>query len=113
MTVDASGGHIPERYLGRRLRDAREDAGLKQSELADAIGVHLRTVQRYETLRSLYDVKRKTIAAWALATGVPLTWLETGQAPRFGGPDGGTSVVAGPGFEPGTSGLHAGLRAVA
>lgn len=82
MTIDPGTGHIPARYLGRRLRDAREDAGLSQTELASKIEVGRRTVVRYESARSLYDVQRKTMAAWALATGVPLTWLETGAVPN-------------------------------
>ncbi|WP_366125335.1 helix-turn-helix transcriptional regulator, partial [uncultured Microbacterium sp.] len=108
MSIDPGGSHIPERWLGRRLRDAREDAGLTQTEIANLLGIGRRTVIRYESATDVAETRRPVLIAWALATGVPRTWLETGQAPRGEGPDGGTSVVAGPGFEPGTSGLPGG-----
>lgn len=71
--------HIPVWTLGDRLRKARENAGLSQQELADAIGVARNTVGNGE----LGDHRPLpiTLRAWADATGVPLTWLLTGDTP--------------------------------
>lgn len=81
---------------------------MTQTELAELLGIGRRTVIRYEATATVGETKRPVLIAWALATGVPLAWLETGQAPHLGGPDNGSSMVAGPGFEPGTSGLPGG-----
>jgi transcriptional regulator with XRE-family HTH domain len=77
----ATGIHVPVWTIGDRLRKAREDRGLTQPELADLIGVSRSTVGNYEvgqTTRHMPIVLR----GWAEATGVPLTWLTTGNAPR-------------------------------
>lgn len=91
MSIDLDSGHVPARHIGRRIRDAREDAGLSQAELGTATGIGGRTIQRYE--RGDVQVKRPALVAIALATGAPLTWLETGQAPRGEGPDGGQGAL--------------------
>lgn len=61
---------------------------LDQQEFADLLGMTRGTVRNYE---SGVTTRRKPIymRAWALATGVPIEWLETGQDPRPVGPDGG------------------------
>lgn len=69
--------------LTDRLRKAREHAGLKQQELADRIGVSRGAVGNYE--QGITEPKRPVLLSWALATRVPLKWLQTGQR----GPDGG------------------------
>lgn len=72
--------HIPEWTLSDRLRKAREDAGLSQQQLADRLAVSRNTVGNAETgARRPLPI---TIKAWADATGVPLPWLLTGEAPR-------------------------------
>lgn len=65
---------IPQWTLGDRLAKARKDAGLKQQELADRIGVSRKTVARLEAdtdgaKNLLY------LEAWAEATGVERGWL--------------------------------------
>lgn len=103
MTIDAAGGQVPEITLGWRLRIARETAGMDQQQLHEATGIARNTISNYEN-GATNKVKPLYLRTMALALGVDPTWLETGQAPRGnGGPDG----VAGPGFEPGTSGLRA------
>ena len=106
MTTALDFGHIPERHIGRRLRDAREDTGMSQREFAEATGIGQRTVTRYEQATGPDGLKRPVLVAWAVAAGVSLVWLETGERPEpLPGP--GLSVVAGTGFEPVTSGSRA------
>ena len=86
-------GSIPAFTIGDRLRKAREFAGLDQGQLADAMGVSRKTISNNEG----GGVKPRTIVvrAWALATGVDVTWLETGEAPMDpGDPDGGVPVTS-------------------
>lgn len=82
---------VPEWTVADRLRKAREVAGLEQAELARDIDVARQTVGNYE--RGAVQPRRIVLKAWALRTGVPLEWLETGKAnPRQGGPDGGSAL---------------------
>lgn len=52
------------RWVGDRLRELREGAGLSQAELADAVGVSRETIARWETNQrepnwtSVYDLAR-------------------------------------------------------
>lgn len=71
------GEHIPELTLGRRLMLARVDAELTQAELAQRIDVSKRSVVNYESDST--TPRRHVLLSWALATGVPLAWLETGD----------------------------------
>ncbi|CAB5216948.1 HTH_XRE domain containing protein [uncultured Caudovirales phage] len=108
MSIQPQTGHIPVYTIGRRLRDAREDAGYSQAAFADATGISRRTIQTYEGTDDPTVIKRPALIAWSWITGVPMFWLETGKAPEDDrGPDGGAfaPVVAGRGFEPLTSGL--------
>jgi transcriptional regulator with XRE-family HTH domain len=82
-------GRIPVFTMGDRLRKAREVVGLDQSEFAEQLGVSRGTVSNYER-SSTENRKPIVIRAWALATGVPLEWLQTGEgAPTATPPDGG------------------------
>ncbi len=84
MTTAVDFGHIPERTIGRRLRDAREDTGMSQSEFAEATGLSRRTISRCEQAADLSEIKRPTLLSWAFATNVPLEWLRTGIVPSSG-----------------------------
>ena len=66
----------PEWTLTDRLQKARHVAGLDQVELAARLGVHERTVKRYEAGQGS---KRTVLLAWALACGVDPVWLEKGE----------------------------------
>jgi transcriptional regulator with XRE-family HTH domain len=110
MSTQPTFSHIPERTIGRRLRDAREDTGMSQARFAEVTGIAQRSISRYEQATELDEVKRPILLSWAFATSVPMAWLETGQAPHEGGPD---DAVAGTGFEPVTSGLPARSNVVA
>ena len=79
---------VPAWTLGDRMRKAREHAGLKQSELAEEIGVGRSTIVTYETDRS--QPSRPVLLSWALRCGVPFEWLaDTGPTTW-----GGTQVAA-------------------
>jgi transcriptional regulator with XRE-family HTH domain len=81
MSTQPQFGHIPERTVGRRLRDAREDTGMSQAQFAQATGIAQRTVSRYEQASDASGMKRPNLLAWSFATGVPVIWLETGVTP--------------------------------
>ncbi|VXC20761.1 helix-turn-helix transcriptional regulator [Aeromicrobium sp. 9AM] len=81
-----------------RLELARRAAGYTQAQLGDAIEMSVGTVKRAEN--GTGPLKRPLLAAWAMATGVSVQWLETGEAPA-GDPDGG-HVVRHQGLEPRT-----------
>jgi len=85
-------GSIPAFTVADRLRKAREVARLEQCDLAAAIDVSRGTVSNYE--RGSVQPRVIVMKAWALRTGVPLSWIQTGdgnegEAPRPDGPDGG------------------------
>lgn len=79
MTSAYERGNIPEIQLHHRLRIAREYAQLEQSELADRMGISRTSVSAAESGRK--SPRRITLNAWALACGVPASWLLTGQEP--------------------------------
>lgn len=64
---------IPVWSQGDRLRKAREVTGLSVQDFADRIGVSDQTVRNAE--RGSHAVRKITINAWSLATGVPIAWL--------------------------------------
>lgn len=68
---------IPEWTVADRLRKAREHAGMKQSELAEEIGVSRNSISNYES--SVVAPRRIVLNAWSRATKVPLAWLMTGS----------------------------------
>ncbi|HET6917186.1 MAG TPA: helix-turn-helix transcriptional regulator [Acidimicrobiales bacterium] len=81
-------GIVPEWTRGNRLRRAREFVGLGQKEFADRLGVSRNTVSSAEN--DTVEVRRITLNAWAMVTGVSAAWLETGAGSVTPGPDGGT-----------------------
>ena len=91
MTQQTIVGHIPAWTVGDRLRKAREDANLSQKELADLTGVSQRSISAYEGQAK--PPRRPVLLAIHMATGVPMEWLETGQA-STPGPE-GTSAPGG------------------
>ena len=70
-------GSVPKSTLADRLRKAREHAGLEQAELAERMGVGRNTVSNYE--RASHAPREIVLRAWAMATGVPVEWLRTGD----------------------------------
>ncbi|WP_159233465.1 helix-turn-helix transcriptional regulator [Mycolicibacterium vanbaalenii] len=77
MTTAYESGSVPQIEVRHRLRIAREHAGLEQDQLAELIGVSRNTVGNAEKGR--VQPRRITINAWALACGVPASWISTGK----------------------------------
>lgn len=69
--------------------------GLNTREFAERIGVSQPTVTNAENDNNKNGVRKITLNAWALATGVPVEWLETGANPDGdnNGPDGGAQLT--------------------
>ena len=92
MTSAYNQGHIPEIQLRHRLRIAREHAGLDQGQIAELMGVSRNTISNAET--GAVTVRKIVINAWALACGVPVAWLLTGEPPASGpDPTSGLGII--------------------
>ncbi len=80
---------LGQQELGRRIRQAREDAGLTQSELADRIGLsHPQSISRYE--RGETEVPQKRLRRIADETGKQLNHFladEVDSAPAVSAED--------------------------
>lgn len=83
-----------EFVLTDRLLKSLRVAGMNATSMGAAIGVHRNTVNNYLSGRS--PIERRTLIAWAFATGVPVGWLETGEysTDPKGGPNGGVPVTS-------------------
>ena len=92
-------GKVPTWTVADRVRKARESAGMKQNELAEKVGMSRGGIARIEQGKG--EPRRTTLIAVSFATGVDLTWLETGETPAENGPGGG-GVVRHQGIEPRT-----------
>ncbi|OBJ48119.1 hypothetical protein A9W94_00590, partial [Mycobacterium asiaticum] len=97
MTTAYESGNVPPIEIRHRLRIAREFAGLEQRELADLIGVSRNTIGNAET--GGVKPRRITLNAWALACGVPVSWILNGD-----GPAGKPPMHPGPGPSKGPDG---------
>ena len=75
---------VPAHTMGDRYRRARLNAGYKNvQEFADLLGIGRNSVATVESDR--HAPRKIVVRAWAMATGVPEKWLETGETPS---PDG-------------------------
>lgn len=97
MTTAHRRGFIPALPPELRLEIARRTIAASQREFAEQLGVSKNTVQRAE---SGYPIKRSTLLAWAMVTGVDLDWLEHGTVPTDGGPDQGIGPTGGKHLSP-------------
>ena len=84
-------GAVPHFTVADRVRKAREYAGMQQTELANAAGMARSGVARIESGKG-GTPRRSSLIAIAFATGVDLTWLETGETPDPDNPVGGSEV---------------------
>lgn len=62
--------------IRRRIRQARDEAGLTQQELADLLGVHKRTVENYENVR----VPWRALPQLETVLNRPVGWFLRGDA---------------------------------
>jgi transcriptional regulator with XRE-family HTH domain len=85
MSQQTELGTIPAWTVGDRLRKARESTGMDRQQMALAIGISRRSIATYEASDQL--PRRPILVTWALATGVPRDWLETGKAHSPEGPN--------------------------
>jgi transcriptional regulator with XRE-family HTH domain len=65
--------HPIDEFIGRRIREERLLAGLKQDELAAAIGVRFQQVHKYETASNRVSGSRLCMIANVL--GIPVASL--------------------------------------
>lgn len=64
--------------IGDRLRQVREDLGLSQPQMAEALGMPFGTYQAYEQDRS---AQKASMLARLAERGIDLNWLLTGRGP--------------------------------
>ncbi len=67
-----------------RLRRALRVADVSSNDMADYLGVSRNSVSAWINGRT--EPSTQTTRLWALRTGVPYMWLETGEAPNEPGP---------------------------
>lgn len=87
MTQSIDTGVVPEFDTADRMRKALRVGDVGVQEMADYLGVARNTVGNWINGRNEPSVQ--TLRLWALRTGVPFRWLETGEAPTGTNPDGG------------------------
>ena len=68
-----------------RLGKALDAAGISNNEMAEYLGVSRNTISNYISGRT--DPKREVMLLWAMRTGAPLAWLETGDWPSIDDPN--------------------------
>ena len=94
MTTDPASeaaGRIPPLSLGWRFQMSLRQAEMSVQDMADELGASRSTLSRWMNDRGT-PPKAAFVKQWALRTGVPYTWLATGEAenPRPVDPDGGS-----------------------
>lgn len=92
MTSQPFTSVVPEFTLGDRLRKARSLTGLTTRQFVERIGVSHGTITNAEGEK--VEIRRITLQAWAMATGVPVEWLVSGSTTTSPTPtsDGGVGV---------------------
>lgn len=68
---------MPEWTRGDRMRKALESAGVSIGDMAEYLGVSRGTVSTW--LHDKFTPGRQTMRLWAIRTGAPLEWLESGS----------------------------------
>lgn len=97
MSTEVSTGTIPDITRGDRMRVSLRHASLGVQEMAAYLDVSRNAVSNW--INDRVTPSKQTMRLWALRCGVPLEWLETGQAP-VGGP--GPGAARSEGLEPPT-----------
>lgn len=89
MTQQLTAGAVPQLTLGWRLKMALGEMSVQA--MAEELGVSRATLSRWMGDKGAAPA-RAYVAQWALITGVPFLWLQTGESPHQGKPDGGDSL---------------------
>lgn len=78
---------VPEWDTADRMRKTLRDRDIAVQEMADYLEVSRNTVSTW--INGRIEPSHQTLMLWAMRTGVPVKWLETGRSPHPDGPDGG------------------------
>ncbi|WP_366938970.1 helix-turn-helix transcriptional regulator [uncultured Microbacterium sp.] len=76
-------GEVPQWTIADRLRKARESAGFEQRDFAARTSMSRATISAAENGHRVPS--KANLKLWALATGVPYTWILNGETPPTGG----------------------------
>jgi transcriptional regulator with XRE-family HTH domain len=74
-----------------RMRRALRVSGIAVGDMAEYLQVSRNTVTAWINGRN--EPRRRDLAAFAMRTGFPVKWLETGEEPDDGGTPGGIQAV--------------------
>lgn len=75
-------GEIDRAAISLRLAQARAEVALSQSEMAELLTVHFRSVQNYESPKK-HVIPFDRLEQWAQITGRSKEWLLHGDEPRI------------------------------
>lgn len=98
MTVMPNPGAIPQWDRADRLAKSLAHAHVSVQEMAEYLGVSRNTIGNYLGRRTEPD--KRTVTLWALRTGVPLAWIQTGSTDGTGPDDSGKRATRGYGLLP-------------
>ncbi|MGV0868469.1 helix-turn-helix domain-containing protein [Corynebacterium kalidii] len=73
------------------MRKALEVSGVTALEMSEYLDISRFTVSRY--INGKADAPLQAVRLWALRTGVPFEWLQTGKTPDPDHPDGGSELL--------------------
>lgn len=80
---------VPQFTKGDRLAKALDFAGMSVADMADYLVLTRNTIGNYISMRT--KIPGPALKLWAMRTGVPVEWIETGMIPQGGG--GGASTL--------------------
>ena len=93
MSVEREMSARLEFDLADRMRRALRISGVTVQDVADYLGVARNTVSTW--INGHIVPSKQTLRLWAMRTGVPFAWLETGTAPvDDNGPETGINTAA-------------------
>lgn len=88
MTQSIEIDMIPEFDTADRMRKSLRASNVGVQEMAEYLGVARNTVGNW--INGRIEPSTQTLRLWALRTGVPFKWLQTGETPTGNAPDGGS-----------------------
>lgn len=71
---------VPQFDLADRMRKALRTSGVGVSEMAEYLGVTRTTAGNW--INGRITPSKQSQRLWAMRTGVPFVWLETGESPQ-------------------------------